>query len=109
MQPLMKHSSPWMNEELSILGDHIARFLQREFVPHVQRWDEAGIVDRDAWNKAGEAGILCASIPEQYGGGGGDFRHEMIIEAEMARAGVSGIGNSVHSGIVAHYILNYCN
>tara|TARA_R110002072_G_scaffold4663_7_gene32602 strand:- start:53952 stop:55085 length:1134 start_codon:yes stop_codon:yes gene_type:complete len=96
-----------MNEELTILREHIARFFSREFVPHVKRWDEQGIVDRDAWNKAGEAGILCASIPVEYGGGGGDFRHEMVIEEEMARAGVTGIGNSVHSGIVAHYILNY--
>jgi len=103
----MQHTSPWMNEELTILREHIARFFSREFAPHVKRWDEQGIVDRDAWNKAGEAGILCASIPVEYGGGGGDFRHEMVIEEEMARAGVTGIGNSVHSGIVAHYILNY--
>lgn len=105
----MQHVSPWMNEELNILRDHIARFFQREFVPHIKRWDEQGIVDRDAWNKAGEAGILCASIPVEYGGGGGDFRHEMVIEEEMARAGVTGIGNSVHSGIVAHYVLHYGN
>jgi acyl-CoA dehydrogenase len=103
----MHNESPWMNEELSILREHTARFFQKEFLPHVKRWDEQGIVDRDAWNKAGEAGLLCASIPVEYGGGGGDFRHEMIIEEEMARAGVTGIGNSVHSGIVAHYILNY--
>jgi acyl-CoA dehydrogenase len=100
-------TSPWMNEELSIMRDHIARFFNKEFVPHVKRWDEQGIVDRDAWLKAGTAGILCASIPAEYGGGGGDFRHEMIIEEEMARAGITGIGNSVHSGIVAHYILQY--
>ena len=97
----------WMTEELSMLRDHIARFFQKEFVPHIQRWDEQGIVDRDAWIKAGQAGILCASIPAEYGGGGGDFRHEMVIEEEMARAGVTGIGNSVHSGIVAHYIFHY--
>jgi acyl-CoA dehydrogenase len=96
-----------MNEELNIMREHIARFFKKEFVPHIQRWDEQGIVDRDAWIKAGRAGILCASIPAEYGGGGGDFRHEMVIEEEMARAGVTGIGNSVHSGIVAHYILHY--
>jgi len=96
-----------MNEELNIMRSHIARFFEREFVPHIKRWDEQGMVDRDAWRKAGEAGILCASVPVEYGGGGGDFRHEMVIEEEMARAGVTGIGNSVHSGIVAHYVLNY--
>lgn len=100
-------NAPWMNEELNIMREHIARFFQKEFVPHIKRWDEQGIVDRDAWIKAGQAGILCASIPVEYGGGGGDFRHEMIIEEEMARAGVTGIGNSVHSGIVAHYIYHY--
>lgn len=101
------HTPPWMNEELNIMRAHIARFFEREFVPHIKRWDDQGVVDRDAWLKAGQAGILCASVPVEYGGGGGDFRHEMVIEEEMARAGVTGIGNSVHSGIVAHYILNY--
>lgn len=105
--PSNTHTPPWMNEELNIMRSHIARFFEKEFVPHIRRWDEQGMVDRDAWLKAGEAGILCASVPVEYGGGGGDFRHEMVIEEEMARAGVTGIGNSVHSGIVAHYILNY--
>lgn len=104
---MTQNTPPWMDEELTILREHIARFFQKEFVPCIERWDQQGIVDRDAWNKAGEAGLLCASIPVEYGGGGGDFRHEMVIEEEMARAGVTGIGNSVHSGIVAHYILNY--
>jgi acyl-CoA dehydrogenase len=99
--------SPWMNEELHILRDSVRRFYQKEFVPLVPKWDAQGCVDRDAWLKAGEAGILCASIPEQYGGGGGSFKHEMVIAEEMGRCGVTGIGNSVHSGIVAHYINNY--
>lgn len=100
-------NAPWMNEELNMLREHIARFFQKEFVPHLQRWDKQGIVDREAWLKAGNAGILCASIAAEYGGGGGDFRHEMVIEEEMARAGITGIGISVHSGIVAHYIYHY--
>jgi acyl-CoA dehydrogenase len=99
--------SPWMDEELHILRESVRRFYQKEFVPLVPKWDAQGCVDRDAWLKAGEAGILCASIPEQYGGGGGTFKHEMVIAEEMGRCGVSGIGNSVHSGIVAHYINNY--
>lgn len=104
---LEDQTPPWMNEELHILRDAVRRFYQREFSPLAEKWNEQGQVDREAWNKAGEAGILCASIPEQWGGGGGDFRHEMVIEEEMLRAGVSGFGNSVHSGIVAHYINNY--
>jgi acyl-CoA dehydrogenase len=96
-----------MNEELHILRVAVARFYQKEFVPLMPKWEKQGIVDRDAWYKAGEAGILCASIPEEYGGGGGDFRHEMVIVEELGRAGVSGFGNSVHSGIVAPYLLHY--
>jgi acyl-CoA dehydrogenase len=101
------YTPPWMDEELLILRDSVRKFYQKEFVPLVPKWDAQGCVDRDAWYKAGEAGILCASIPEQYGGGGGSFKHEMVIAEEMGRCGVTGIGNSVHSGIVAHYINNY--
>jgi acyl-CoA dehydrogenase len=101
------YKSPWLNEELEILQSAVAKFYEKEFQPHVDRWDEQGCVDRDAWLKAGEAGILCASIKEEYGGGGGNFAHEMVIAEEQGRAGISGFGNSVHSGIVAHYIQSY--
>tara|TARA_R110002110_G_scaffold165930_16_gene366361 strand:+ start:4880 stop:6037 length:1158 start_codon:yes stop_codon:yes gene_type:complete len=101
------YKSPWLNEELEILQDAVRKFYEREFQPHSERWDEQGHVDREAWNKAGEAGILCASIKEEYGGGGGSFAHEMVIAEEQSRAGISGFGNSVHSGIVAHYIQSY--
>lgn len=99
--------SPWMDEELHILRDAVAKFYAKEFVPLMPKWEKQGIVDRDAWYKAGEAGILCASIPEQYGGGGGNFKHEMVIAEELGKAGLTGFGNSVHSGIVAPYILHY--
>ena len=101
------YKSPWLNEELEILQSAVAKFYEKEFQPHVERWDEQGCVDRDAWLKAGEAGILCASIKEEYGGGGGTFAHEMVIAEEQGRIGISGFGNSVHSGIVAHYIQSY--
>lgn len=102
--------SPWMSEELTLLADATARFAARELTPHAERWRHAGIVDRDAWLKAGEAGILCASIPEAYGGGGGDRRHEAVISAELSKAGVGGgfgTGVGVSCGLVAHYILRY--
>jgi acyl-CoA dehydrogenase len=101
------HVSPWMNEELHIMRDAVRKFLAREFVPNLPRWEKQGFIDREAWYKAGEAGILCASIPEQYGGGGGNFRHEMVLVEEMAYARMGGFGNGVHSGIVAHYINSY--
>lgn len=101
------YKSPWLNEELEILQDAVRKFYEKEMTPHAKRWNDQGAVDRDAWNKAGEAGILCASISEEYGGGGGNFAHEVVITQEQARAGVAGFGNSVHSGIVAHYIQSY--
>jgi len=103
------YESPWMDDELSILRDAANRFFSTEFVPHKDRWIEQGKVDRDAWNKAGEAGLLCAEIPAQYGGGGGDYRHETIVTEEQLGAGISGFGNQVHSQIVAPYLLHYGN
>jgi len=102
--------SPWIDEELAILQDHVARFLEREFVPQAERWQRERQVDRAAWLKAGEAGLLCASIPQAYGGGGGTLAHEAVIHQEITRAGLGGgfgAGASVSSAIVAHYILAY--
>ena len=101
------NQSPWMNEELRILREAAGRFLKKEFVPLMPKWEKQGRVDRDAWRTAGAAGLLCASIPETYGGGGGDFRHEAVLLQELAFNGIMGFGNSVHSGIVAHYINAY--
>ncbi|MGI9250540.1 MAG: acyl-CoA dehydrogenase family protein [Pseudohongiellaceae bacterium] len=102
-----EHKSPWMNEELTILRDSVRRFLAKEFAPHHAKWEAQGFIDRDIWLKAGTAGILCASIPDKYGGGGGDFRHEAVLVEELGRACITGFGNGVHSGIVAHYINSY--
>ena len=102
--------SPWIDDELAMLQDSVARFLERELLPHAERWRQERQVDRAAWLKAGEAGLLCASIPEAYGGGGGTLAHEAVIHQEITRAGLAGgfgAGNSVSSAIVAHYILSY--
>ncbi len=102
------HISPWMDDELLMLQDSLRDFYANEMVPHEARWQQQGHVDRDFWMKAGEIGILCASIPEEYGGMGGDFRHEAVIATEQFRAaGFSGFGNNVHSQICAGYILDY--
>ena len=102
------HISPWMDDELIMLQDTLRDFYAKEMVPHEERWQQQGHIDRDFWNKAGEIGILCASVPEEYGGMGGDFRHEAVIATEQFRAaGFSGFGNSVHSQICAGYILDY--
>jgi len=101
-----RHRSPWMTEELELFGDSVGRFLKTEFVPNQARWDKQGYIDREVWNAAGDMGILCASVPEEYGGAGGDFRHEAVLNIEMTRAMVK-FGIGVHNGIVAHYILSY--
>lgn len=96
-----------MNDELVMLQDAAKRFFEKEFAPHVERWNEQGYVDRSAWNQAGSAGLLCAEIPAEFGGGGGDYRYDTVIMEEMHRAGVTGWGNQVHSSIVAPYIKHY--
>jgi acyl-CoA dehydrogenase len=100
--------SPWEDEEHEMLRDGAAGYLESEFVPQLERWISQGKVDRDAWNKAGEAGLLCASVPEQYGGPGGTFAHETVILEELEYSGIGlNFAVAVHSSIVAHYILNY--
>ncbi len=74
---------------------------------HLEQWNQDGIMDRAMWGKAGEAGLLCASMPEEYGGAGGTFAHEAVINREIALAGLDCFGAPLHSGIVAPYILHY--
>jgi acyl-CoA dehydrogenase len=97
----------WMTEDLVLLEDQARRFLAAELVPHVERWTEDGIMDRAVWGKLGAAGLLCAGIPEEYGGAGGTFAHETVINREFALAGLDPIGAPLHSGIVAPYICRY--
>jgi acyl-CoA dehydrogenase len=98
---------PWMDADLEMLRDTARRFFERECVPHESRWRAQHHADRDIWNKAGAAGLLCASIPEEYGGGGGSFLHEAVICEEQMYSMSQAFSNNVHSGIVAHYILAY--
>jgi acyl-CoA dehydrogenase len=97
----------WMNEELELLEATCRQFFQQECAPHYDRWEKQGCVDREIWTKAGSAGLLCASIPEEFGGAGGTFAHEAVIAIEANRAGISGLGIPLHNAIVAPYILNY--
>ena len=100
------YTSPWRNEELDILRDAVTTMFEREFVPHDERWQKQGYIDREAWRTAGAAGMLCASIPEEYGGGGASFAHEIVLVEAQTMTGAA-LGNSVHSGIAAHYIYRY--
>ncbi|HEX6343883.1 acyl-CoA dehydrogenase family protein [Umezawaea sp.] len=102
-----KRRSAWMTEDLDQLRELARTFMAKEMTPNQERWAAQKHVDRDLWTKAGEVGLLCLSIPEEYGGGGGTFAHEAVLIEEQARAGDSAWGNSVHSGIVAPYLLAY--
>jgi acyl-CoA dehydrogenase len=79
-------------------------FLQREVVPHQDRWREAGIVDRDAWRKAGAGGFLCTWLDEKWGGQGGDFLHSTVIMEELAAIHDPGFAMSLHSDICVPYL-----
>jgi acyl-CoA dehydrogenase len=95
-------------EDLNIFEDAVGRFFDEHATPEdTARWRANGIVDRDLWYKAGEAGLLGLSLPEQYGGAGGDYRHEVILMEQMAAKAVDGFGISLHNSIVAPYIHHY--
>jgi len=98
--------SPWMDDDLRMLREAVSRFVETEMLPHESRWRAQKHVDRSMWREVGEAGFLLMDVPEQYGGAGGDFRHEAVLYEELARRGISGFGQGVHS-IAAHYVLNY--
>jgi acyl-CoA dehydrogenase len=97
----------WMTEDLVLLEEQAGRFIRAEFAPQIDRWHETGMYEREVWTKAGAAGLLCAAMPEDYGGAGGTFAHEAVIDRELSLAGFDTFGAPLHSGIVAPYILHY--
>ncbi len=90
-----------------IFRDTVRRFVEEEIAPFHAQWEKDGKISRDAWLKAGELGLLCASMPEEYGGGGVERTHSVILLEELARAGATGPGFGLHSEIVAPYINRY--
>ena len=97
----------WMTDDAAELFELAADFFEKEAVPRFGKWREQKRVDRDFWRQAGEVGLLCPSIPAKYGGGGGSFLHFAAVAEAVARSGDRSWGHTVHSGIVAHYILDY--
>src|SRR5262245_530805 len=96
------------NEELAVLETMAGRFIERHATPEdVGRWRANGCVERELWLKAGGAGLLGVSVPAEYGGGGGDFRHEVVLMEQLGLRGVQGFALPLHNAVVAPYIVSY--
>ncbi len=96
----------WADEDIDRYRDTVIRFIENEVAPEDEAARKRGDVGLAIWRRAGALGLLCVDIPEKWGGGGGDFRHEAVIYEEMSRRSLTGLNNSVHT-IVAHYFLNH--
>jgi len=94
------------DEELNLFRDQVRKFYDRELTPHLDRWEDEGIVDRAFWRACGEAGLLCPGVPAEYGGLGLDFRYNAVVSEELFYAG-SSAGITLQSDIIADYIANY--
>ena len=94
-------------EDVAMLEDMTRRFMADEVAPDYEAYESQGRVPRSVWRKAGEAGLLCASMPEAHGGAGGTYAHETVIAEAMGHVGVDGFGLALHNSIVAPYILHY--
>ena len=94
-------------EDVVIFHESVAAFTADECLPHIERWEKEGAVDRDLWTKAGDAGLLVPSCPEEYGGAGGDFRHDTAFIEAVNGAGADAWGAPLHNTIVAPYVWHY--
>lgn len=105
----MTYASPWVDDEVADLRAMARKFFETKALPQRERWEAQKCVDREFWLEAGKLGLLCAGIPEGYGGGGGTIAHDLAVLEAQAFVGESGFGNQVHSGLVAYYPLEYGN
>jgi len=94
-------------EDHELFREQARRFIETEIVPNLHAWEQAGIVPKSLWRKAGEIGLLCSTVPEEYGGSGGDFGHSAVMIEELARVNATAIGFTTHSEIVAPYLVAY--
>jgi len=95
------------NEEHEMFRDTVRRFIDREIRPYHEQWEKDGIVPRELWLKAGEAGLLCCTVPEEYGGLGLDYLFDVVVFEELARSGFTGPGFLIHCDLVATYIKSF--
>jgi acyl-CoA dehydrogenase len=94
-------------QDHTIFRDAVRKFFSKEVTPHVEDWEEAGIVPREIWKKMGDNGYLCMQVPEEYGGLGADFLYSVVLMEELVRTNHFGLAAYLHSDIVVPYILSY--
>jgi acyl-CoA dehydrogenase len=95
------------SEEHDAFRDMVRKFIENEIAPHHAAWESEGIVPRELWRKAGAAGMLCCTIPEEYGGAGADYLFDVVVFEEMARSGYTGPGFMIHCDLVATYVKSF--
>ena len=96
------------DEEIAIFNDAVGKFFDQHLdEKRLQKWEETGQCDREFWREAGEAGLLGVSVPTEYGGHGGDFRHDMVVVQQTGLKGASGFNASLHNVIVVPYVVRH--
>ncbi|MGC1633790.1 MAG: acyl-CoA dehydrogenase family protein [Gelidibacter sp.] len=107
LQNVLLERKIYASEEHQMMRGMIQDFIKNEILPQMETWEKQGMVSRDIWKRAGDLGLLCMDMPEAYGGSGLDFSFSALFIEELAKKGISGPGFSLHSDIVAPYILKY--
>ncbi|TDE03591.1 acyl-CoA dehydrogenase family protein [Flavobacterium hiemivividum] len=107
LQKVLIERKIYASEEHKMMKEMIKEFISNEIMDQLEEWEKAGMVSRKIWKRAGELGLLCIDMPEKYGGGGLDFSFNALFIEEFAKKGISGPGFSLHSDIVAPYLLKY--
>ena len=97
----------WFTEDHSIFQESLARFLEKEVVPHIDQWEEERMIPREIWRKLGAQGYLCPCLPEEYGGSGVDFSYAVVVGEELSRSTATSLasGVRVHADIVVPYVV----
>jgi len=107
LQNILIERKIYATEEHKMMQKMIQEFIANEITDQIEEWEKNGMVSREIWKRAGELGLLCLDMPEQYGGAGLDFTFNALFIEELAKKGISGPGFSLHSDIVAPYLLKY--
>ena len=107
LQNVLLERDIYASEEHKMMQKMIQDFIRNEIIDHIDEWEKNGMVSRDIWERAGALGLLCIDMPEHYGGTGLDFSFSALFIEELAKQGINGPGFSLHSDIIAPYLLKY--